>query len=682
MRSQDLLPLVPHGQIASDVADLPLLVVRPYVRHDGFEPGPRGTLQAAGNLALVRFRVEAPEEREAVLRCRLLPEHGPRMALRVSLNGHRIGDPLELTPAEAEHRVTLPAEAQRQGPNELRFAMPRGSRRRPALEIVGLSLRSRAPAAADSAPGERDGGFWLPPRTRVGLPVVAVDGASLRVRARGGSGPARLVVTVQPEAGPSGPLESLDVSAGSVREARRAIPPGVTACLLGLGSEGAGVRLEQLALEWPAPSSPPTGPPGAVGAGKRPDVVVYVVDTLRADEVGAYGQRAPTTPRFDAFARDAVLFEDATAQSSWTRPSVATLLTGLGAETHGVGDLTQVLAPEAHTLAEVFQAAGYRTAAFNANGVFGERGGYGQGFDPFQKMGMRPARELVDAALEFVKASNEPAFVYIQVLEPHRPYSAEPVYWEPFAPYSASAERRANALTLAKSVTPAERELLLAAYRAEVRQADAAFGRLLDGLESLGRGRAVVALTADHGDELFDRGAHGHGYSLYQEALRVPLAIGAPGARAARVQAPVQHADLPPTLLALAGLRPEAAMEGRDLSPLFSGGGPPDPDALLVSRLRYRKADKVAVRRGRLKLIVNLESGDPEDGLELFDLGADPAESRNLASARPILARALLAQASLHAALAATRRASLSTGRRARLTEEQERELRALGYVE
>lgn len=681
VRTLDLRSLVPHAEVVSDVVDLPLLVARPYARLDGFELE-RGVLQARSNVALVRFRLEAPAEREVVLRCRLLPEHGSRMPLRVSLNRHHIGERLPLTSTETEHRLLIPAEAQRAGLNELRFETPFGRRRRPVLEIAALTLRSRVEGAARVAPGERHGGFWLPPHTRVRLPVApAPFAATLRLRARSGPGPARLGIALQPEGGRAALLESLDMPAGSLRESRRALPAGAQAFLLELISEGAGVQLAELALEWAGPSPPATAQPGA-DSGHRPDVIVYVVDTLRADELGAYGQRAPTSPRFDAFARDAALFEDATAQSSWTRPSVATLLTGLGAESHGVGDLTQVLAPEARTLAETFQAAGYRTAAFNANGVFGERGGYGQGFDEFPRLGMRPAHELVEASLRFVQAAADPAFVYIQVLEPHRPYAAEPAYWEPFARFSAATMRRANELTLVKHVTPAERELLLAAYRAEVRQADAAFGRLLDGIEASRRGRAVVALTADHGDELFDRGAHGHGYSLYQEVLHVPLAIGAPGARGARIRTPVQHADLPPTLLVLAGLRVEAQMEGRDLSPLVRGGAAPDADDLLVSRLKYRDADKVAVRRGPIKLIANLESGDPEEGLELYDLSVDPAESRNLAAARPILARALLAQASLHAAVAAQRRAGLSTGRHAPLSDEQERELRALGYVE
>ena len=672
----DLLPLLPHAELVSDVVDLPLLLARPYVRHDGFEREPRGVLWARSNLALVRIRLEAPAERELVLRCRLLPEHGARLALQVSLNGRRVGEPVAITPEQAEHRLLVPAEGQHSGLNELSFLTPRGSRRRPALEIGGLTLTTREEGGAGSAPGLRDGGFWLPPRTRVRLPVMPRKSAALlRMRAHAPSGPARLTVAFQPEGGTSAVVETLDIASGSRAEARRALPIGAPALQLDLRSEGAGVRLEELALEQERPELLPTVAPAA----NRPDVVVYVVDTLRADQLGAYGQAAPTSPRLDAFAHDAALFEDATAQSSWTRPSVATLLTGLGAETHGVGDLTQVLAPAVRTLAEAFKAAGYRTAAFNANAVFGERGGYGQGFDTFQRLGMRPARELVASAVGFATASVEPAFLYLQVLEPHRPYTADAAYWEPFGRFSPAQMQRANGLTLAKRVTPEERELLLAAYRAEVRQADAAFGALLDGL---GARRAVVAVTADHGDELFDRTAHGHGHSLYQEVLHVPLLIEAPGAPGSRLRTPVQHLDLPPTLLALAGLPPVPDMEGRDLSSLVRGAPSMDGEELIVSRLRYQKSDKVAVRRGSLKLIANLESGDPEQGLELYDLAADPAESRNLAAARPILARALLAEASAHAAAAATRRARLGDSGRESLSEEQERELRALGYIE
>src|SRR5439155_857600 len=137
------------------------------------------------------------------------------------------------------------------------------------------------------------------------------------------------------------------------------------------------LRSERLTV--PPAATEPSAPMRT--AGSRPNVVLFLADTLRADYLGAYGHAAPTSPRLDGFAREAVLFEDAWAQASWTRSAIASLFTGLHVGSHGVDREDRVLPSAAQTLAEVLRAGGYRTGAFVANHLLGGRFGFDQGFD-------------------------------------------------------------------------------------------------------------------------------------------------------------------------------------------------------------------------------------------------------------------------------------------------------------
>jgi arylsulfatase A-like enzyme len=165
--------------------------------------------------------------------------------------------------------------------------------------------------------------------------------------------------------------------------------------------------------------------------------------------------------------------------------------------------------------------------------------------------------------------------------------------------------------------------------------------------------------------------------------LHIPLAIRLPGAaRGARERLPVQQIDVAPTLLALVGARAPAEVEGRDLSARSVGTAAIEEPVLHVSRVTYAATDKLAARLGAMKLIVNQEKGrSPESRLELYDLEHDPAETSNLAAARPLVARYLLGQAAQARAAAAMVRERLKAGREVPMTPEQEEQLRALGYI-
>jgi len=490
--------------------------------------------------------------------------------------------------------------------------------------------------------------------------------AAVRVDAGGGARTVATLTTPGPQ--PTTTRTPLDVAAGAYFRLQVA------------ASGPRGIWVDRLTLLGPRETR--ARPAALTG---RPNLVVFVVDTLRADHLGAYGYPAPTSPRLDAFASQGLLFEQMWAQSSWTRPTVATIFTGLGIDAHGVGEIGSTLATSLTTLAEAVHAGGYRTGAFVANGILSASLGYGQGFEIWDdSLHKHLAAEVVERALRFVDQGQGPFLLYVHTLEPHTPYLPLPEHWAPFQPAGYRGNRNVAALTPKLDIAPDELRFLLSAYDGEVHQDDAAFGALIDGLR--GRGlldRSLVVFTADHGEEFRDHGGSGHGGTLYREALHVPLAVRFPGGlrAGARDRAPVQQADLMPTLLALLGLAAPPVMEGRDLSARWRGlESGPAATPVIVSRLRFEPYDKVAARAGDMQLVVNLEE-DAATPLELYDLERDPAERHNVAAERPIVVGHLRTEAVLAREVETAIRRRFHAGQKVEPTAEELERLRALGYV-
>jgi len=425
----------------------------------------------------------------------------------------------------------------------------------------------------------------------------------------------------------------------------------------------------------PAPEPAAPTPP--------PSIVIYLTDTLRADRLGAYGCDCGTSPRFDAFAREAVVFDDAWAVAPWTRPALGSLFTGIyppAAEGFDRG-----LPKELATLAEILKDAGYRTGAVVANHLVNERTGFSQGFDDWN--GGDPelygisAAEVVRRGLRFVEAAQPaPFFLFLHTLEPHEPYEPSA---EAYRLFGAGEVRRPSKPLLKRArVDHRTRRYLEGLYAGEIWDNDRAFGALLDGLRTQrALDSSFVIFTADHGEELWDHGARGHGRRLYQELLRVPLAVRLPGGSrgGAREASPFGQIDLLPTLAGVLGLRAPAT-DGHDLSPRWLGRQATPPAVELLSQTRFAKADKQAIRHGPWKLIVSRDasaSRSKRGSVELYDLVKDPRETRNLADTRTdIVAR-------LESRLVSRGLARSADPPAARELPEEDREaLRALGYIE
>ncbi len=336
---------------------------------------------------------------------------------------------------------------------------------------------------------------------------------------------------------------------------------------------------------------------------KGASVLLITIDALRADHLGCYGYRRKTSPAVDAFAREAVLFRRAYCPTPHTSFAISSLHTGRS--------MVSALAAR-QTLARSFRRQGYKTGAFFPPAVFYIDGDRFRAFRErrydfeWVKLEYLPAKKRVDQVQRYLKMlpATQPVFLWVHFFEPHEPYEARP-------PHRFGTR-------------PIDR------YDGEIAYVDQQIGRLLTIVRAR-RPKLVVALSADHGEAFGEHGGHYHGTSVYDEQVRIPLLIAAPGVEPRQVEGPAQLHDLAPTLLRLVGFSPPETMRGTDLGPWLAGASAQRLPSALVE-LRHKKA-LVGVR---YKLIEDSRL----DFAQLYDLRADPAERKNLVSARP----ALLAQ--------------------------------------
>ena len=320
---------------------------------------------------------------------------------------------------------------------------------------------------------------------------------------------------------------------------------------------------------------------------KLPPVVLVTLDTTRRDALGPYAGNDELTPTLSDFANRATLFENAYSTAPWTLPSHASIFTGLYPSKHGAGVSDVRLAHDAHTLARGLRERGYLTAGFSSGELSSSRFGVAMGFhyfrdpDRFETPGARVA-EYVD---EFLSAYGErPFFLWINYFDPHALYQAPEEYEERFAVPELRDKVRDlpvwSDLIGGKmsgwrglvegdgEAVPEAVEFLEAAYRAEIAYTDHLLDRLFTGLRQRGIfERALVVITADHGELLGEGGYFGHGARLDPELVEIPLLVKWPGQREPQRDARlVSLVDLYPTVLRAAGVEPPQS-DGRDLDP-------------------------------------------------------------------------------------------------------------------
>ncbi|HEX5484114.1 MAG TPA: sulfatase-like hydrolase/transferase [Terriglobia bacterium] len=417
---------------------------------------------------------------------------------------------------------------------------------------------------------------------------------------------------------------------------------------------------------YPARSSSVGAPP------EHPNIVLIVLDTVRADHLSCYGYKRPTTPHLDSLAARGVRFENAIAPSSWTLPSIASIFTGLLPHQHGANWGTP-LPPEPWTLARILQSKGYETAGFNANPFYGLAGWrLDEGFDAYldasytlrhnlavTQVGQSALRFLYNRLIRYNRFDHltaadlnnevmewyrrrdrsQPYFLFINYMDAHRPYLPPASYDHRFGkiPHYLLA-RVSETLKDGRprhAYTERERQELIDGYDNSLAYLDDQLGRLIDSLRSEpGGGNTIFIVTSDHGEGFGEHGTYDHGWNLYSEVLRVPLILSGPGIPAGtRVSDVVPNRRLFATVLDLAlGLK--GPISQASLRQYWTEGFKPEPaESEAVSELVVYSSGSdpasLSLSTPRWHLIQNSDGS-----AELFDRHSDREEKTNLA-ARP-----------------------------------------------
>jgi arylsulfatase A-like enzyme len=456
---------------------------------------------------------------------------------------------------------------------------------------------------------------------------------------------------------------------------------------------------------WGAASSAGAGEPAPRGTNPR-RVILLSIDALRAGALSCYGGAGARTPHIDQLAGDSVRFTRAYSSASWTLPSMTSVMTGLSPEIHRAVHSFSRVPDGALTLAEALQRDGYRTAALVSSTVLGPAANLAQGFDEYSafpgpwighsfgagvlaalaepfRPEEAPPPDLEKLAAGWLRAHQQgDFFLWVHVFDPHAPYGPPREYLDGAAPPPGSTFRfegwDEDAIRAGTFVpTNDQKDWIHRLYLGEVRAVDDSVGRLTAELKRLGMyDDTLIVVLSDHGEEFWEHGTYGHGHSLYDELLHVPLLVKLPrSAMRGTVDAPVSTASVMPTVLALAGSPLPAGYPAASPLPLRGESAP----ATLFSLGLNRFEDRRSVRFGRFKYVRWDQTGREE----LYDLAADPGESHDLSPHGPpelATGRDLLA-AFAERSREARRRLRLGEGEEADLDAGTRARLRSLGYV-
>ena len=666
---------------------------------------------ATGIQSTLEFYLD--EARPLDMSARCWPFHfpnAPMQSLSVQINERPIAR-FEMERGPNDYAWRVDAEALRPGRNVLKFEY--GGSHRPIDVLPGSADRRSLSIACDGvelgtataeSPARAGAALVLPARSRI-VNFAALPPASafvvdrIALAAKGSHPAATLRVELAFDDGHASEEWVLDLS----EEPQRIE-------LISDDFPGAD-RIAQLSLQvLTAPASPgdvtllvdgarivapfPASAPQVASqpqGNKKPNVLILLVDTLRAKSF-----HAETAPKLSAFAETASRFENARANAPWTRPGVASVLTGLTPWQHGANEVDARLSPKIETLAELLEAEGYETGAIITNGNINAQYGFEQGFQSFDALPEDLSRREVHVSVEQLRAAgfdwlrarggDRPFFLYLHATDPHAPY-APPVI---DAGSITAAGLRPEHLTLGfvSQLSKGQIEvedgvpaILESLYDALVRHVDRELGSFLEDLDTeLGLlDNTLVILTSDHGEEFYEHGWWQHGKTLYDEQLHIPLVIRFPGrpAEGSRRTDAAQQIDIAPTVLSAAGIQPPRTLLGRDLAQPPPARGALASVALLDKD--HRQAQSIVVRGFKL-IEYGSYYGPNNEHLptQLFDLTEDPNEERNLARARPILTGYL--SALLHRSLEETPK--IEASERIDLSPESETTLRALGYIE
>ncbi len=441
-------------------------------------------------------------------------------------------------------------------------------------------------------------------------------------------------------------------------------------------------------------------------------VILLSIDTLRADMLSSYSPDGAPTPNLDRIARDGVVFDRAIAPASWTLPSFVSIMTGVATPVHRASEQSPEMPAILATLAEHLRGAGYTTGAVGLNHFLLPKSNLSKGFDeyrfyPVPSLGSTVAGKILtrlapDAyqripsspdltrlACEWVtRHAHQDFFFWFHLLDPHEPYTPPTER----LPDGQAPPRIGNAFTAANDVrggyfipSGRERKWIRQLYEAEVRHVDGCVGRFLATLDELGLYQdTLIVFLSDHGEEFWEHGGVGHGQSLYEELIHVPLMIKFPDghARPQRIDEPVSTGSIMPTLLDLCSIDYESKyLSYCSLQPLLEGHPERYQPGPIVSGGNLFFDDQQAAVFDGMKYIRSNITGDEQ----LFDLQRDPTERTSIATTAPDRLgrmRVLAKQVNDSAQSLREHYELAGTGNTApEMSREMLRDLRSLGYV-
>jgi len=386
------------------------------------------------------------------------------------------------------------------------------------------------------------------------------------------------------------------------------------------------------------------------GRSSTPNVILFSVETLRRDHLSLHGYSRRTSPFLEELAAESIVFEDAYSQSSWTRPSVATMLTGLYPSQHDAKIIFDRLRDSCVLLPEILRGHGYLTAGFCTNDCIAQPAfNYDQGYDLFVDEGYHIADKVTRDILAWLEGVEEdkPFFVFAHLWDPHGPYTAPGHYAEIFDPdYEGPLKDLApllpRKLSQLADLTPRDVDYVRARYDGEILYTDAVIRRFVEGLKERGLwDKTLFVLTSDHGEEFREHGGWDHGHNLFPEKLRVPLVMKLPDAKhgGKRIRGLAGGVDIVPTVLSVLDIPVPQGLLGVDLLAGLETSGKTGREFHFAEF--WPCAHKVAgppyysVVSKRFQYILRQKGDSIEESEEfLFDLTEDPAAQNNLATSR------------------------------------------------
>ncbi|OPL18495.1 MAG: hypothetical protein AVO35_03975 [Candidatus Aegiribacteria sp. MLS_C] len=381
-------------------------------------------------------------------------------------------------------------------------------------------------------------------------------------------------------------------------------------------------------------------------------VLLVIIDTIRADHLGSWGYERDVTPALDSLASAGTRFSECQAHSSWTLPSVSSILTGRTPREHGAGSVEGRMfgiPPSVPTLQSLLHSRGWSTCGLFNVVFLSEDFGFHRGFDHFDcrgvtgNRGTRRADETVDELIQWLDGleRGQPFLAVLHLYDPHIPYDPPPPWDTLYAgSITGSIRQGGSQIDTMQAVNSGNAELspeglrsMIDLYDGEIAFTDSQLQRLFRHLRSSGRGETtVIVVVGDHGEEFMEHSGIEHGRTLYQEVLHVPLIMSGPGIpRGTVVDRVCAQVDLLPTILEILGMQPQPGLPGIDLL-----SGVPEGRDLPSSNLLWTNVPQAAIRRDGLKLI-----WFPQDTVhQFYELDSDPLEQMDLESADSSMTRA------------------------------------------